>query len=238
MGNLRRRGGFTLVELLVVVGVILILLTLLLSVTGRARDQSKKVWCASNMRQILAAGLAYSADNDQGPLLPTPNNDTDTFEPLYPKYLNDFRILVCPATENQVEDVAQMRNNARGGRNGTSGHSYEVRSWAVAGVTFPDGTRFNFKALKNPRHFKPNGCVIMDADDATEGDQNNWPDATDNHGREGFNIGFLDGHTEFIRPGRALLEAYLEGYYDPSLPTSIYTANGVIKSGGVFRYAY
>jgi len=226
--------------LLVVVGIIAVLLSLILPVIDRAREQSNRVKCASHLRQIMAAALAHSADNDKGPVLPTPDNDTDTFEPLYPRYLSDFRIFVCPRTVNRVDDVAHLRNNARDAYDQDSGHSYEIRSRTRKDVTFPDGSRFAKETQKDPRRFKGNGCIVMDADDDSDGDggeENNWPDhPTDNHGAEGYNVGFLDGHVEFIPPSRALLEAYLEGYYDPDLPGAIYNAHGVIKQGNVFRY--
>jgi len=236
MDSARGRRGFTLVELLVVLGVIIILISLLWTVVGRTREQSRRVTCASNLRQIMAGALAYSADNNEGPLLRPPNTDTDTFELLYPRYVSNFRVFECPSTDNRVTNVTHLRNNAREGRAGTSGHSYEIRALAAAGVTFPDGRRFPIETLKDPRRFKPNGCFLMDADDDAEGDRNNWPDKVDNHGAEGYNIGFLGGHVEFVRPGRGLMQAFLEGYYDPGLSDSIYQANGVTKQGDVFRY--
>ena len=39
--------------------------------------------------------------------------------------------------------------------------------------------------------------------------KNNWPDAHNNHGTAGLNIGFCDGHVEFVRRGPELIETYL-----------------------------
>lgn len=59
----RRRGAFTLVELLVVIGIIAMLLSMLLpSLTG-AMAKAKSVTCASNLRQCYAAMLMYSQNN-------------------------------------------------------------------------------------------------------------------------------------------------------------------------------
>jgi prepilin-type N-terminal cleavage/methylation domain-containing protein len=68
---MRRRRAFTLVELLVVVGIISVLIAILLPVLGRARDQANRIKCMSNVRNIMQGIVMYASQNKSS--LPCPN---------------------------------------------------------------------------------------------------------------------------------------------------------------------
>jgi len=63
------RAAFTLVELLVVIGIIAVLVGVLLPALRRARESAQRVQCLSNMRQISISIIAFA--NDQSGRMPS-----------------------------------------------------------------------------------------------------------------------------------------------------------------------
>jgi prepilin-type N-terminal cleavage/methylation domain-containing protein/prepilin-type processing-associated H-X9-DG protein len=127
----RARSGFTLIELLVVITIIGILAAILLPALARAREQARKVKCASNLKQLGLVFIMF-ADEHNGFFPPNDPNDywgepiTGTgmagspatyydwqlvrnnyifdLESVYPDYLNDVRIATCPSSIIEPED--------------------------------------------------------------------------------------------------------------------------------------
>jgi prepilin-type processing-associated H-X9-DG protein len=151
-----------------------------------------------------------------------------------PIYVKNLATFACPSTDNKVTDPNHLRDIADGPADASGRHSYEPRTWMWEFWTFPDGyvvpeakapdTTKTMKTLKNCKRGSES-LLLTDTEDSSTGgsiDNNNWPDIRDNHGADGFNMGFLDGHVSFVLRGRAILEAYVNGHYPPGVSQAIF----------------
>jgi len=112
-------AGLTLAELLVVMTTITALMAVLLPSFGRAREQGRKIVCASNLRQ-LGYGLRMYAMNNRSkyPVERLCGNPQSVLVgSLFPDYLGSRDVFYCPSAR-MVEPYAQ--SNQYGGPGGDS----------------------------------------------------------------------------------------------------------------------
>ena len=95
-----KRRGFTLVEMLVVIAIIVVLVAILFPVFSSARERSRQVRCQTNLSKLVGALQDYKRQYHRYP--PQPAYDatleiyTGGFSALYPDFVSDFSALVCP----------------------------------------------------------------------------------------------------------------------------------------------
>ena len=97
-----RARAFTLVELLVVIGIIAVLIAILLPSLAAARKAAQATACLSNVRQIVTAATLHANESKLGIYIPTFDYANDSLAHLWPKYLKSANVGVCPGTMNVI----------------------------------------------------------------------------------------------------------------------------------------
>jgi len=236
------RRGFTLVELLVVIGIIALLISILLPSLSRAREQAKAVKCLNNLRQVSLTFVMYANENKGN--LPVRNaskgqghkqwdwiywqKGQDINDSIVVRYLSGAsgivpkEVLRCPS-----DDYENHQLNDNTAADGPYFYSYTVNVYCISNNPITSTTNWydrtlNLAKVKNSSqkillgeedevHINDGSWV---ADGGTNGtnepadklairhdykkrlpdDSTNWSKNLDRRG----NVGFLDGHAEYV----------------------------------------
>jgi prepilin-type N-terminal cleavage/methylation domain-containing protein/prepilin-type processing-associated H-X9-DG protein len=111
MATHRCKRGFTLIELLVVVAIISLLAAILFPVFMRARENARRVSCASNMKQLGLGLIQYTQDYDER--MPSMATGIDWRSALY-SYVKSAQIYACPSRKSRLDPNAKTDGNPDG----------------------------------------------------------------------------------------------------------------------------
>jgi prepilin-type N-terminal cleavage/methylation domain-containing protein/prepilin-type processing-associated H-X9-DG protein len=183
-----------------------------------------------NLRTFVCPSTRHSVSNYPVPIAFRTYIPTDVTGVSYAHRLHDNPTFI-PDLQRMAQDTPGYNASARTGR----GHSYEASGFinittrktqnSISAYAYKNdmaypikGATFNLKLKGQPG--SPSTIWLMyDGDDAIsvggKTSNNSYPDYIDNHGAEGGNVIFADGHAEWVRQS-GYPEQYARGTDDPS----------------------
>jgi prepilin-type N-terminal cleavage/methylation domain-containing protein/prepilin-type processing-associated H-X9-DG protein len=210
----RRTAGFTLIEILVVLAIIVILTSILFPVFARARENARRASCQSNEKQLALALMQYVQDYDGRLMQYSPYAypaGEDFWSNLVQPYLKSVQILRCssaPIAKSSAANTSSSVFPTYGLVGGGSPTGTELYSGTSESPTFMDSysepsrtwmlveTRYNSDLYEKDGY----GYYFCQFQGLAHPELASRFASTIHF--EGSNVAFLDGHVKWIKNGQ------------------------------------
>lgn len=208
---MRQRKAFTLVELLVVIGIIAILIAILMPSLQRARDQAARTQCMSNLRQLTIAWLQYATEH-KFHIMSSNTGDPDLYADwigagntnaaieqgkLWP-YVNAHNVYHCPGDTGFHLWTYSISNFMNGEvQSGGFPPIKNLNQVKHSSETFVFTEENDYRNDANG--YNQNSFMILAPTAGTKlGQEGNWIDFPANF-HKGCTISFVDGHAIYFQ---------------------------------------
>ena len=210
---MKRSKAFTLVELLVVVGIIALLVTMLMPTLGRAMELARRSMCGANLNTIGKGIHIYMTEHEKFPLLHKWGNVTDVLEDeeelwdLSEHCMQNFWLLIKYGTSDKALQCPSDRDYEE--RQPEEGEELEKYGWVKKenfsfGIHKPyDNDEASEGDNKAPLTSTLQGTFVI-MTDKSNGTRVYWDETADkmgnkpqNHTEDGFNCLMYQGSVKF-----------------------------------------
>lgn len=224
---MKKKTGFTLIEILIVIAIISLLALMLFPVFAKARESARRASCQSNLKQIALGLMQYTQDYDERMVLTNNGEFYGSAQEgtswglwmlhLYP-YLKSTQIFRCPSAGegsdpyNTVDFVGSPSGDLSFPLMYNTGFNENLLGDSLASISEPTrlalladstGTIFNFPARVFNAGYHTSWWDVPFASNPTLARH-----------LGGSNIAFADGHVKFYSQAQAGLDPTRESQAD------------------------